>query len=89
MTRTYLCPCCKQPLPSASRAGVYLPPMKAKLFDTITASPGISTPDLAQRFGLKTSTTKVHVSQINDLLAATDVRINGGRWGYVVVKERA
>jgi DNA-binding NarL/FixJ family response regulator len=89
MTQTTLCPCCKQPLPSARHGGVYLPPTKARVFDAISNSPGISRTALAQRIGLKVSTTKVHVSQINDLLAATDLRIRGGPWGYVVVQELA
>ena len=50
-------------------------------------APGIADP-LAQRIGIKTSTTKVHVNQINELLASTDLHIRGGRWGYVIVQER-
>ena len=88
MTRTYLCPCCKQPLPSARHGGVYLPPQKARVFDTISNAPGISRTALAQRIGIKASTAKVHVNQINELLASTDLHIRGGRWGYVIVQEQ-
>jgi len=78
-----MCPCCGQPLPSARRAGTYLPPLKARIFDVIEGSrSGIDIDHLAQRVygetgGANRLKIRVHVSQINDVLAGTDTRISG------------
>ena len=76
-----LCKCCGQPLPSQLRAGVYLPPKKAAIYDYIAATPGASIIGIALAcFGdvKKVHVVRQHVYQINCLLAATNVRIFGG-----------
>ena len=96
MTRTELCPRCKQPLPPQRREDVYLPAKKAAIFDTIAMHPGITAEGiLANCFDGDTpvTTVKVHISQINSMLEATDIRIRGekrGGWrekgGYRIVR---
>jgi hypothetical protein len=73
-----ICGCCGQPMPSQLRAGVYLPPLKARIFDTIQQNPGIA----LERVSLlcygasdRACNIRVHVCQINDMLAATDTRV--------------
>jgi len=84
-----MCRTCGQPLPSQRREGVYLPATKAQIFDFIDRHPGVAAegvlahcfPDRKENSsGLRLVYT--HVSQINDMLAATDVRIGGWRGEY-------
>jgi hypothetical protein len=81
-----LCRCCGQPRPPQLRAGVYLPAKKAAIFDTIRNHPGITAEGIvANCFDDDTpvTTVRVHICQINDMLAATRVRIQGERFdGY-------
>jgi len=75
-----LCRSCGQPLPSQERGGVYLPPRKVMIYDTIKRFPGITAEGIQANcfpFEMKLRTIHVHVNQINDLLAGTDLRIEG------------
>ena len=77
-----LCKHCGQPLPPEQRAGVYLPPMKAQIFDMVKKSPGISAATMAKRmYGrnelYELRRIRVHVSQINELLAGVEIKILG------------
>lgn len=82
------CVTCGQEL-RAWRLGVVLPPLKARILDAIARGDGITTAELIGDLGLpiKASTLRVHVAQINEILAPTGYRIKGGRWlGYRVVQ---
>ncbi|MGY3615707.1 hypothetical protein [Bradyrhizobium sp. USDA 10063] len=85
MTQIELCPRCKQPLPPQLRAGVYLPAKKAAIFDTIHKHPGITADGILANcfFDEKASVkrVRVHICQINDMLAGTDLRIRGEKFG--------
>ena len=73
-----LCHACGQPLPSEVRGGVYLPPRKVRIFDTIKKHPGITTEGVQANcypFEMSLNAIRVHVCQINDILASTDVKI--------------
>lgn len=75
-----ICPCCKQPIPHQELGGVYLPPVKAAIYALIKAAPGIDRDGINQRiYGGRVSphTIRVHICQINDLLADTNYRIRG------------
>jgi hypothetical protein len=83
------CPHCNQPLPEI-RAGVRLPPLKARLYDLIArAGPdGITSDDLffALYDGTRMRTVvKVHVNQINHAMAGTGVRISGAGGRYRLI----
>ncbi|KRR21318.1 hypothetical protein CQ14_06625 [Bradyrhizobium lablabi] len=78
MSKYALCSCCKQPLPSLKRGGVYLPPRKAQIFDTIDRNPGISALGIIAKCyngNATTNAVRVHVAQINCLLMESGVRI--------------
>ena len=82
MSGIAICHHCGQPLPPRKRGGVYLPPLKVKIYDAIRRSPGISTERLAHKvYGEASLPTlrlvRVHVCQINDLLAGSGIAING------------
>lgn len=69
-------------MPPLERGGVYLPALKGKIFDIIRKHAGISTEDLAQKVygstGLRVRVRlRVHIAQINDLLAGSDMSISG------------
>lgn len=77
-----MCRCCGQPLPSLKRGGVYMPPMKAKIYDAIQKHPGITTEQLTRRFygedsRLSRGRIRTHVTQINDLLVGTEITVSG------------
>ena len=87
------CPHCGQPMPEM-RLGVRLTPLKAKIFDAVvrTGTYGIMTSQLLavvwsekrSKHGLRS-----HIWQINELIADTGYRIEGGnRWGYILVKPK-
>jgi hypothetical protein len=89
MSAIELCRCCGQPLPPQLRAGVYLPARKAAIFDTVRNHPGITAEGIAANcFDDETpvTTVRVHICQIKEMLAATDIRIRGTKFdGYRVV----
>jgi hypothetical protein len=75
---TDLCRACGQPLPSQERGGVYLPPRKAMIFDTIKRFPGITLEGVQANcspYEMSLPAIRVHICQINDMLAGTDLRI--------------
>jgi hypothetical protein len=62
------------------RGGVYLPPRKAMIFDTIKNHPGIHAEGVAANcfpFEMSVQSIRTHIVQINDFLAGTDLRIKG------------
>jgi len=74
------CRACGQPLPSEVRGGVYLPPRKVMIYDTIKRFPGITAEGIQANcfpYAMKLRSIHVHICQINDLLAGTDLRIRG------------
>jgi hypothetical protein len=78
------------------REGVYLPPKKAGIFDTIAHNPGISAERIiAKCFDGKATanTVRQHVYQINGMLAGTDIQISGdgigARGSYRIVRLQA
>lgn len=76
-----MCLRCLQPLPPAERAGVYLSPRRAQIFDLIARRPGINSAAISTVCDVQPNAVKQHVHQINCLLAGTDVRIVGrGRY---------
>lgn len=81
MSEKTVCRCCGQPLPPRKRGGIYLPALKADIFDFVLEHPGITAEGIhAQLFsgtGSPVSIVRVHVCQINDLLEGTDLRIRG------------
>ena len=82
MVAYMLCPCCKQPLPNQKRAGLYLPPRKAQIFDAIDRHPGLSTLDIITKCYQGNGTpnaVRVHVAQMNCLFmeAGLPIRIRG------------
>ena len=80
MTGRLVCPQCQQPLPSQKCGGIYLPPLKARIFNLINLHPGIVIEALAWRIYRdkhKTGLIRQHVYQINSLLAGTRVQIRG------------
>jgi hypothetical protein len=84
MSRCELCPRCGQPLPGKEREGVYLPAKKACIFDFVRAHPGVTLAGIrAHCFsdGTNVKTIHVHINQINNLLAGTDVQIKGEKHG--------
>ena len=93
-----LCRCCGQPLPPKKREGVYLPSKKALIYDTVRDHPGITAEGIAANFypnRMLAKTVRVHIVQINDLMAGTDVRIKGDfvngksdHGGYRVVRRK-
>lgn len=91
-----LCPHCNQPL-VAERCGVRLPLVKAMIFDAIKAAgdPGITTIELASQVydtPHGANSVRSHISQINDMLEATDWRIRAERSGinstYHLIRQR-
>ena len=70
-----MCPKCGQPLPPQSREGIWLPALKAQIFDFIHQHRGITAEGVAYHFGIKINTFRQHAYQINSLLAATNTRI--------------
>jgi hypothetical protein len=93
------CPRCGQPLPPQKRLGVYMPPKKAAIFDFVRDHPTVTAEGIrAQCFNDNTTlkTIRVHICQINDLLAGTEVMIKGDiingkreHGGYRIVKRAA
>ena len=84
MSRCDICPRCGQPLPPREREGVYLPSRKAAIYDFVRQHPGVTAEGIrAQCFSDKTplTTIRVHISQINELMAGTDVMIKGEKRG--------
>ena len=78
MSPTDLCRCCGQPLPPQERGGVFLPPRKVMIFDFIRKHPGVTVEGIrAHCFpdDARLQTIRVHICQINDMLAGTDLRI--------------
>ena len=84
MSGLEMCRCCGQPLPSKKREGVYLPPKKACIFDFISQHPGVTSAGIrAHCFadGTNIKVIHVHIAQINDMLAGTNVQIKGEKRG--------
>jgi len=78
MSKSNLCPCCRQPLPSQKRGGVYLPPRKAQIFDAIDRHPGISLLGIIAKCyngNGSINAVRVHISQINMLFLETGARV--------------
>ena len=86
------CPTCHRPLPENIRYGVALGPIKLRIFDLIEKRPGVTTKEIASiiyESAHEKSTINVHVGQINDLFADTDLRIIGKQYsGYRMVVPR-
>jgi hypothetical protein len=81
MSRVGLCPRCKQPLPSSSREGIYLPAKKAAIYDCISNHPGITIEEIIGHLdddAISANTIRQHIYQINNMMAATDVQIISG-----------
>ena len=76
-----MCRTCGQPLPPVSREGVWLPAMKAQIFDFINKHPTVTADGIACHFSIKINSVRQHIYQINSLLAATNIRICGN-WKY-------
>ena len=79
------CPCCHQPLPQI-REGVRLSPLKAHIFDVIARAShdGVMLEHVnAICFDGRSNprNIRMHIYQINDALAGTDVYITGGGAG--------
>ena len=72
------CPTCGTPM-AGLRFGVYLTPRRMELFDFILNNPGLSLAVIEERMKISRNTIAVHRAQINDLFAATDIRITGGK----------
>ena len=84
-----LCRSCGQPLPNQERGGVYLTPRKTLIFDTIQRHPGITAEGIQgnmPQFPMSIHNVRVHLCQINEILAGTDVRIQGGEGCYRIVR---
>jgi hypothetical protein len=88
-----LCAACGQPL-RTQRGGVFMSPLKAAIWDAIVVAGdvGLSTADLMRlpvwhrRKRVKPVTVRMHVLQINDVLAASPWRIVSIDRRYVIVK---
>jgi hypothetical protein len=83
-----ICPHCKQPL-SEVRAGIRMPPLKAKIFDVIKAagaegitSSGVISSVYYARKKPAIAAVKSHVWQMNDALEETNFVIisQAGHW---------
>jgi hypothetical protein len=90
------CPHCGQLMPPRHRAGVWLPARKAAIFDYVAHYPGVTAAGIAYHvFGddSRIQVVRVHVNQINELLAGTDTRISGNTHGtrgeYHVIRRQA
>jgi hypothetical protein len=95
MSETIRCRVCGQPLPPRQREGVWLPALKADIFDVVDRHGGITAEGIAFHcFGdeARIPLVRVHISQINELLAATSTRISGNirgcRGEYRVIRGR-
>jgi hypothetical protein len=83
-------------MPSQWREGVYLPPMKAAIFDAVKRNPGISPDRVIAKLDDKISLNvlRQHIHQLNGLLASTSVQISGSasrdtpRGHYRLVRQR-
>ena len=64
-------------MPPQSREGVWLPPLKAKIFDFVDRHPGITAAGISAQCGISVNCVRQHVYQINSLLAGTRVKISG------------
>jgi hypothetical protein len=86
-------------LPPKKREGVYLPPLKACIYDFVRDHPGVTLAGIrAQCFpdGTNVKNIHVHINQINALMAGTSVQIKGekrGGWNepglYRIVRKAA
>jgi hypothetical protein len=81
MSEKCMCPRCGQPLPPQSREGVWLPAMKAQIFDFIDQHQGVTAEGIAYHVGNKPDNIRQHVNQINTMLESTDVKIRCDRDG--------
>jgi hypothetical protein len=82
-----LCRGCGQPLPALERGGVYLPARKAVIFDCVQRHPTITAEGIqahCYRFPMSIQGIRVHISQINEKLAGTSVRIRAQRGCFTV-----
>jgi hypothetical protein len=78
MSKSNLCPCCQQPLPSQKRGGVYLPPRKAQIFDAIDRYPGISILGIIAKCyngNGSANAVRVSINQINNLFSEGGTRV--------------
>jgi hypothetical protein len=85
---TEFCPECHQPI-SHVVAGVRLPIFKARLFHFIESHPGQSCTEPAQHFEKGSPVTiRMHISQINDALMNTAVRVRGHPYAGYHIESR-
>ncbi len=75
------CPHCGSPFQRQKRLGVWLPPLKARIFDIIKRAgwDGIEKETLRDMLDMSPSCLKSHIWQINDLFEDTGLRLDG-RW---------
>ena len=90
-----VCTYCQQPLPEI-RAGVRLSPLKSRIFDIVRrAGPDGVAIEIINALCFDGRSTaknvKTHVSQINDALAGSNLRLYGGnpRGFYRIVRTHA
>jgi hypothetical protein len=86
---TAFCPHCHQPLPRKPRAGVPLTQLKARIYDLIKLSHGISRDEINTIvFDGKAGphTIKSHIYQINEALAESGISIRSFGGFYSVVQ---
>lgn len=77
---TKCCPACGQIIPQNIRYGKKLSKIQLKIFDKIAVRPGITQRELNDSIWerpVHKTTISVHVGNINDLFADTDLRIIG------------
>ena len=85
-----VCPHCLQPVGEV-RHGVILPPLKARIFDHIKRFRGQSSADIALAIFERNDqpavrNVRVHICQINEMFAHTDIRISGAsKYGYEIL----
>ena len=95
MSNRYMCKACGQPLPPKERAGVYLPPLKAAIFDYIRKYPGCTLGAIVRSCHLTPNTgvnvIRQHIHQINSQLAGSGWSISGNavRGHYSVLRREA
>jgi hypothetical protein len=85
---TAFCPHCHQPLPRKLRAGTPLTQLKARIFDLVRLSNGISSDEINSivfEGKARRTTIRSHIYQINEALAESGVSIRsyGGFYSMV------
>jgi DNA-binding response OmpR family regulator len=86
-----VCPYCNAPLVT-ERLGIHMSPLKARLFDAVkhAGEEGVTAAELKRCWTKRISSTtvRVHVSQINELLEVTDWHISSDGTGYRLKRVR-